>query len=144
MFYPIFSLYAAGLHAKKSENSNESICFKTQKRILRHFLSKHPSARFLKKAVIWVNFKPSCCINFMQKIRKVICTDISQNLKTSFGVHFGPLLFNFKPLYCCNFMQKIRKRLCIDFLIIPEKPHLSPISAQVWPKISKLKFSPKI
>ena len=52
---------------------------------------KPPEEAFYPKK-IEVDFKPLCCCNFMEKIRKVPCIDFSQDLKTWFGAHLGRVL----------------------------------------------------
>ena len=68
---PIFSLYAAVTSPQKTpEKFNAMICYKKNS-FSSFFCPKTPVQDFSQK-IIWVNFKPLCCSNFMQKIHAPI------------------------------------------------------------------------
>ena len=145
MFYPMFSLYCI----------NASICCK--KKSFWAFFYPKPLVQDFSWKITWVNLKPLCCFNFMLKIRKFLCTDLSQNLTNlilgPFWAPFGPKtskesvsqkinLVNCKFLCYFNFMQKSIKFHALT-LIIPQKPYFGLILGPFWHKTFITKLFPK-
>ena len=80
-------------------------------------------------------------LNFIQKIRKVLFTDFSQNFKNLILVQLGPLFdsrtakndfpkqiicVNFQSLCYSDIMQKIQQSFIHRLFIKSEKPHFRP------------------
>ena len=149
MFYSIFTLYVAVTLCKKSEKFNAPISHKKNS-FCATFLSKNLGTRLSQK---YINFKHKYCCNFKPKIRKVTCTDFSQNLKNllldpiwePIGTKtFKKKLFlkktmcvKFTCLCCHNLMQKIRKVPCID----QKNFTLGPFWTIFGPKTLKTSYS---
>ena len=144
MFYPTFSLYAS-MHQ-----------FVVKKSFWAFFYPKTLVQDFSWK-INWFNFKSLCCFDFMQKIRRFSCIDLSQKLAnlilSPFWAPFGPKtskesvsqkinLFNCKFLCCFNFIQKSTK-FHVLILIIPQKPYFGPILDPFWHKTFITKLFPK-
>ena len=91
-------------------------------------LTKNPKQNFSQKKITWVNFKPLCCSNFMQKKQKI-------------SMHwFFIILRLFKDFMLLLLHVKNHKSSKHWLLMVPEKSHFGSIFG--W-KTSKQNFSKK-